>query len=292
MRETIHIALCLNDSFRVPASVVIVSAIRATRDADVCVHVLSTSMSERTEAYLRKASLSFGAKSFEAIRTDLSEFEGIRLLNPLISIDTYLRFLIADRFPTLEKAIYLDSDLLVTKSLLAMWRTEFHGNVVCGVHEPEMKRFSHLDAIGLSRDDVYVNAGVLLLDLSAFRRLGLKERCLGTARRLWPKLPMLDQDVLNSVLKHQIGTLDVIWNVRTAVYVREPRCRTLAAIHHFTGPQKPWQGVSSKRDLRWRISRARLAWRIDRDFIPALGLPFLFLKWVFSVLKARVCKSE
>lgn len=100
----------------------------------------------------------------------------------------------------------------------------------------------------------YFNSGVLLLDLEACRRFGLKEKCLAKLGD-FDKLVCPDQDLLNLCCRGKVMFLDMRWNVmwqhllrpfafRGNLSVRQAAdyefARQNPLIIHYTTNYKPW----------------------------------------------------
>src|SRR5262245_50309411 len=86
---------------------------------------------------------------------------------------TYLRLLAPDLLPSdATHAVYLDSDLLVRASLEELWKLLSSRSAIAGVPDFGAPVASSLRACrtgGSLRDAPYLNSGVLLMNLSAWR---------------------------------------------------------------------------------------------------------------------------
>ena len=125
------------------------------------------------------------------------------VINSYVSIATFYRLLIPQLFSTdIDKCIYLDSDIIVNLDIAELWRIEL-GDKVLGVipeilNRNDVHRAFALCRDGLVKDDDYFNAGVLLMNLNAFRN---EKKILTTWAKLLEKNlaygNYLDQDALN-----------------------------------------------------------------------------------------------
>ncbi|MBR0061185.1 MAG: hypothetical protein IJP68_06855, partial [Selenomonadaceae bacterium] len=92
----------------------------------------------------------------------------------IFSIAMFYRFFIPELLPkNLEKAIYLDSDIIVNLDIAELWRTEL-GDKVLGVVPEVFNKVNApaaftLVADGLVKAEDYFNSGVLLMNLTALR---------------------------------------------------------------------------------------------------------------------------
>ena len=172
---------------------------------------------------------------------------------------TYFRILAAELLPPhLSRIIYLDIDLLVLGDLTELWLHPFDGHAVLAVQLRPSLAVS-LDArppeCKINEDTPAFNAGVLVIDLEAWRREELGGRTLDFAERYRERFRSWDQDALNCALIGRWGRLPLAWNYRPEAIVlpawrpsgytaeealdaaREPK------IVHFAGSEKPWDSV-------------------------------------------------
>ncbi len=150
-----------------------------------------------------------------------------------------------------ERVLYLDADTLVLRSLKPLWETELHGFPLGAVINPlyPFMDTSFLRTLEVQGGD-YFNSGVLLLQLSEWKRLGLSGRLLNQAwvqaNQEWP-----DQNALNVVFRKRWFRLDAAWNAQNTIFDLPPaklplsrpeveRAKKHPAIVHFIGPYKPW----------------------------------------------------
>jgi lipopolysaccharide biosynthesis glycosyltransferase len=174
-----------------------------------------------------------------------------------VGIDAhYLRLFAPDLFADLERAIYLDSDVIVRHDLRTMWDVDLAGYAVAAVADPAFLGTDEADfreAYGGS----YFNSGVMLWDLSRWRADDTaadvfewicryqKEDNTGVYRHYW------DQSPLNRAMKGKWLELSPLWNCtinttldRACAYgITKEEMRVILedpSIYHFVGREKPW----------------------------------------------------
>lgn len=167
-----------------------------------------------------------------------------------ISRASYARLLIGDLLPPdIDRALYLDCDLIVRGDLDDLWNTDLDGKTIGAVRE--IAGYSGHSRLGLSPGAPYFNAGVLLIDLRRWRDMDIGRRALGFAREHPDRLQWWDQCALNLVLYDDWMPLDPKWNFQSmevGVLDHEmirfrrgtPRLRETIRIVHFTTHSKPW----------------------------------------------------
>ncbi len=183
----------------------------------------------------------------------------------------YERILAPDALPaTLERVVYLDADLLFLDAVDALWNTDLSAFVVGAVQDAVVPFVSspmglrRYRALGFARTDPYFNAGVLVIDLAAWRARRVRERALEYVRTHARAINLADQDALNAVLHGLWFSLPDRWNVVGGLTGRgrlEPRgvdpARLAAAardpaIIHFSGHLKPW--IYPDLGSRWAVA--------------------------------------
>jgi len=175
---------------------------------------------------------------------------------------TYLRLGIAEYLPDEPAALYLDADILVLASLRPLLSTHLESSCLGAVRDPLSPTVAEggvlpgWKELGLAANTPYFNAGVLLMNLDAWRSHQIAE----SSRTLLQKHPEYvshpDQDALNVVTRDLWTPMDSSWNAFAASALAEigwldfdddgSRRRELlgeerrARLLHFAGP-KPWQ---------------------------------------------------
>lgn len=158
-----------------------------------------------------------------------------------VSIATYFRLLLPHILPDVEKAIYLDCDLVCRASLAPLFGQTMGDDWIRGVID--LDNALHCKRLGIEK---YVCAGVLLLNLKAWREYDVEQKCMCFLRNHVDKILYHDQDVLNVVCQEHLSYLDKTWDAQ-ACETRQGHisgfndiART-ANIIHFIGGRKPWQ---------------------------------------------------
>ena len=211
---------------------------------------------------------------------------------------TYLRLLIPDLLPkTIQKVIYLDSDLLVNADLCRLWDLPIADQSLLAVQEPSIpyvsspKGLMNYEALGISPDCKYFNGGVLVMNLEKWRQEKIGIRALNYVLNHKEQIRFADQDGMNAMLAGQWGELDSRWNqtpdiFKFASWQDSPFAEevfnsilTDPYIIHFASAAKPWnsrefypandlffQYVDQTAWAGWRFTRWRRLWRrVNRE---------------------------
>ena len=157
------------------------------------------------------------------------------------SIVTYYRLFIASLFPQYKKIIYLDCDLVVLGDISELYFTDMGKNILAAApeqfirHTKEFREYTET-AIGVD-PDVYVNAGVLLMNLEEFKASDIENKFIKMITEYDFDLLDPDQAVLNYLCAGKILLLPNGWN-------NEPMpipCEGKKNIVHYALYKKPWQ---------------------------------------------------
>lgn len=157
------------------------------------------------------------------------------------SIVTYYRLFIASLFPQYDKILYLDCDLVVLGDISELYCVELGDNILGAAPEQFVQntaefRFYVERALGIDPDQ-YVNAGVLVMNLAAFRSNEIEKKFVQLITEYDFDLLDPDQAYLNYLCYGKILVLPNGWN-------KEPMplaCEGEKNIVHYALYKKPWQ---------------------------------------------------
>lgn len=187
------------------------------------------------------------------------------------SVDTYLRLLIPGVLDNIyKKALYLDADMLACSDIGELLNIDLDGFLLASsrdlsglaaYYSPSSQRRVYRDQIlQLDKPDDYFIAGMLVLNLEAFRREYTSEMLLSlAASRKWLQH---DQDVLNVICNGgKAKLLHAKWDVMITacadllpLQYRTEFEESIASpkIIHFGGKDKPWKKTGNPwDDLFW-----------------------------------------
>ena len=194
---------------------------------------------------------------------DVNEFENFPSGGPHITNTAYFRYKIAELLPNVSKIIYLDCDIIVKQSLSQLFETDLTGFWLGGVEDVGYYYWRNYNPEYIHNDCFYINTGMLLINLDAWREEHLYEKLMDYTVNEVDKIAIGDQDVINIVCKGKIKELDYKWNVQDSFYREKPErefnpnCKKIIdaslnpAIIHYTYIKKPWNNESMPRALDW-----------------------------------------
>lgn len=128
--------------------------------------------------------------------------------------------LLAEWLPeTLERVLFLDADLLVLDDAAKLWETETGERVLAAVPDAAIPLCSaprgvkDLGELGIPAHAPYLNAGVMLIRLAAWRERNITKRAYDYLRKVGDRVDFLHQEALNAVLWADWLPLDGRWNL-------------------------------------------------------------------------------
>jgi lipopolysaccharide biosynthesis glycosyltransferase len=247
------IVLACDEAYAMPLATALRSMVEANRSSTgLNLSVLASDFSAHTKQTVLE-SLPQGSAALSWISVDILPFSELST-RPHISCMTYARLLLPSVLPeTVSKVLYIDPDVLVLDDLAQLWDIDLGECVVGAVadifSEANAKRLGLIgsgtyqpgdDAEGVGRS-TYFNAGVLLIDLSRWRKERISEQAFAYLLQ-HPETELSDQDALNIACAKRWKRLDSRWNFQTHVTTRlselDPDSRP--RIVHFVTSSKPW----------------------------------------------------
>lgn len=188
------------------------------------------------------------------IRPDESLFDGVPY-DSRITIPSYYRVAIPHYLEKqINKAIYLDCDIVVKTDIRELWELDLSGFVIAAVEDFIKKDQRRHEDLGMPLGARYFNAGVLVFDLRQWRKQNITNIILTYARANCAKLLSHDQDALNAVLYERWKALDSKWN-SYEVNTNSPRVILIKLFEigffnkkrviHYISDLKPWHFLNS-----------------------------------------------
>ena len=291
--DSVHLLLCVNAAFLQHAAVCLTSVLVNNPDLFFDIVIAGRAGESLNEAKLRRSLACF--PNYSIAFCEFSPPADRRLpLNPRAhyTLDNWARLWVADFFPAeVDRALYLDSDIVVTGSIAALWQTDLAGALLGTIDIPGADRGVTL--LGLRPEDGYFNSGVLLFDLKQWREARALDAVLDYMETYPERMVFaLDQDALNACFHARRMRLDYKWNaVWTFFQDRAPVPLTRAELEivrrdariiHFNASVKPWSYFcdhprKGEYDKYLRMTE----WR---DFVPPDRTPINRLRKLASVV--------
>lgn len=245
-RRHIRIACCIGDSYTLPLAVMLSSLVgRLSGHSRAELHLLHGDLSDaclRTiGSIIDTTPIPVSAEHTRLIPPDRRfpwEAAAPLLLPKVLSRD-------------IDRVLFIDADVLVLDDISPLWHADLRGRAIGAVADAAIPLCRSPRGVrrwrerGIPPDASYFNAGVMLMDLHAWRERQIADRAIGYLREVGGTADFFHQEALNGVAWNDWSPLDLRWNMhasqdrspgrRDAVNVSAP------AIVHFSGRMKPWR---------------------------------------------------
>ncbi len=281
--ETINI-LCATDKNFVPyCRVMLTSLFENNKDEHISVYLLvdDTVLEKDRSKYLELAKQY--VQTIHIISVDSSTFEKYPVYNSQWTNSIYYRLLAAELLPkSINKIIYLDADIIVTRSIREMWEIDVEKYALGAVHDIWAPNQQVYNRLGLKNDKQYFNSGSMILNLKYWRENELSRKYMQYIQENFEKLWFNDQDTLNGVLFNKKLMLPVTYNfqvlfLKNSIFnemTDEQKKNILETknplIMHYSASTKPWMIMYYKMPFLelWRKYRDLSMWRNTRNLFP------------------------
>ncbi|GHS89098.1 hypothetical protein AGMMS49957_11720 [Synergistales bacterium] len=246
--DTIHVVLAVCDpkgTYSRHAGVVMTSIFEHTK-SQVCVHILhDETLTDGNRARFEETADTYGQSvEFHDVSLFMEQMSEYALQHARKghSIGALFRLSSPDILK-IDKAIYLDVDIIVNMNIQELWDIPMEGRSLAGARDMPIGRFSaaafRRKLMGCDWKD-YVNSGVLIMNLSQIReKYNLLQQSAQWYKYCRSYSHLVDQNFLNSCFRGDIKIIDARFNNGNA---RDNNSAN--SILHSMGIAKPWNGLT------------------------------------------------
>ena len=213
----------------------------ASKEAQYEIHVLHTNISEEMQKKMHAMENANFSVQFDHVTEYLHFIQEKLPLRDYYSKTTYFRLFIAEMFPEIDKAIYIDSDTVVLGDIAQLYAYDLGDAYVGACREQVMIQEevygTYVEKVlGVERDN-YFNAGMLVINCEQFRKNHVLEQFM----ELLPMYNFVvtqDEDYLNLICHNKVCWLPQKWNVE--VFGQIPCREEEICVLHYIMVSKPW----------------------------------------------------
>ena len=213
MRNRLNILYQFNEKYVPYAGVSIYSVLCHNKHTpQICIYIMGENLSKDAVIMLKHLVTSYhrevvfiNTKSLvEKMRElDLPTYRGSYAANMRLFLDEVLD-------ESVQRILYLDSDTIVVAPLDGLFGLCMQDRAIGMVLDS--LGYSHKKQIGLTDADDYFNSGVILFDLSKWKKENYSEKIVRHIVKRRNNYPAPDQDLLNIVCRNDIFRLDLKYN--------------------------------------------------------------------------------
>ncbi|WP_175691531.1 glycosyltransferase [Burkholderia anthina] len=276
--SNIDVCCIADEKYVIPTAVFLESVKKTKRETTIpSVTVLIPKGSRETMAVLEE--LSDDNFLVRVLEVETDQFANLHKYKDsdnycMASPSAMFKFIIPSIFESLDRVLYLDTDLMVRKDLLELFVTSMGDEYLCAVADmwnPVTDRKEIKDF------ECYFNSGVMLMNLAKMRSENLPDKLIA-AKLNSTNFNLMDQDVFNEVCDGHVKTLDIKFNFLPVCYKRHKHRFDLSVINqlygssymnidevaadpvvaHWAGSDKPWVTTSTLFAEEWVAIRKEL----------------------------------
>lgn len=198
-----------------------------------------------------------------------ARFSSTRVVNPRLTPATLTKLVLAEHWAgRYKKILYLDSDLTIHDDISRIFSLDTGSSAIAAVrafwYEPMvggerlLRQNLHCHQLGMREPFVYVNSGVLYINVQEWNRRDTTARAMEFLLLKGEQSYCPDQDALNAVHENSVTELSPIWNMRFEGWMPEPMFEIARPIvRHHVGLHKPWHRFHGRRPLFGRTETYR-----------------------------------
>lgn len=180
-------------------------------------------------------------KDISSIISKLEKLLDLRLRD-YYSSAIYYRMFISSLYPEYDKAIYLDSDIVLLDDIANFYNTDLGSNLVGAIVDSVAKYTPSFHDYVLGNLGVdytkYFNSGVLLMNLKEMRISHIEDKFIEILKKYNCDSIAPDQDYLNILCKDRVTYLPITWDKMPDFgdYIDEKDLHLI----HYNMFRKPW----------------------------------------------------
>ena len=242
-KEIIPIFFAVDDEYIPFLSVTLQSIVEhSTEEYYYVIKILYTNISEENKEKINKYTKENINIEFVDLNYYIEKIKGKLYTRDYFSMTTYFRLFISNLYPQYNKAIYLDSDIVLLADVAELYNEDIGDNLVGAVPDDiiqQNKVFQEYveKVVGVASYKTYFNAGMLIMNLDQLRKNKFQEKFLYLLENVKYTV-VQDQDYLNRICKGRVKLLDMTWNVmpNATKDINEEDIKLI----HYNYQYKPW----------------------------------------------------
>lgn len=263
MSSPINLLVCGNGAWSAHIATTLLSAQRATAETPIRVLIGAVEIDEvdreRIQSVVPQSPITW-------IEISMAELDA--LPERRVSKFNFIEPLALNRLPPdLKRVLTIDADTIVRDDLTTLWNVDLDGHTLAAARCTWGlwigRAIKNFDEAGLDGTRKYLQAGVKVIDMTAWRRGNIGGKAFAHLDRWHDSMILGEQEMLNAVIDDDWVELPLRWNavtnrvldlhLRACAFTRADLHESLInpGIVHFAG-RKPWNWSTPHRDtLPW-----------------------------------------
>ena len=240
-KEVIPIFFAVDDGYIPFLAVTLQSIVEKSKEEYYyVVKILYTNISEENKEKINKYKRENIEIEFVNLNYYIEKVKDKLYTRDYFSMTTYFRLFISNLYPQYNKAIYLDSDIVLLTDVAELYMQDIGDNLVGAVpddiiQQNEVYQEYVEKVVGVASYKNYFNAGMLIMNLDELRKHNFQEKFLYLLENVKYSV-VQDQDYLNRLCKGRVKIIDYAWNRMPIMGKREGEINLI----HYNLGSKPW----------------------------------------------------
>lgn len=242
-KEVIPIFFAVDDGYIPFLAVTLQSIVEKSKEEYYyVVKILYTNISEENKEKINKYKRENIEIEFVNLNYYIEKVKDKLYTRDYFSMTTYFRLFISNLYPQYNKAIYLDSDIVLLTDVAELYMQDIGDNLVGAVADDIIQQNEVFQeyvekVVGVASYKTYFNAGMLIMNLDELRKTDFQGKFLYLLETVKYSV-VQDQDYLNRICKGRVKLLDKSWNVmpNATKDINEANIKLI----HYNYQYKPW----------------------------------------------------
>ena len=214
----------------------------SSHEYDYVMYVLHSGIRQEYQDKIMRYNKAGFSISFVDVTERLEEIKADLHMRDYYTATTYFRVFIASMFPQYDKAVYLDCDTVILGDIAELYHLDMGDNMLAGAPCEGVNSFDvykrYVTEVDGLNPDYFFNAGVLLMNLKAFREEGFYRQFADLLKKY--KFSVIqDEDYLNVLCQDRVLRLPRAWN--KSPVANDYLSREELRIVHYLMTWKPWR---------------------------------------------------
>lgn len=215
----------------------------------ICFYVLDGGISDINKHLIESIKVDFNNFSIEFIKINTDKYFKDFKETQTITKSMYNRFLIPELKPEINKAIYIDIDVIALDDIAKLYNEDLENYALGAVWEEFAEKTSNVkrkNALELHNNHKYFCSGTLLINCKKWREENIISKLFEIEKIYKDNLTNPDQDILNKCFENNYKQLPAKYCYINQNYYFYKSHNV--AIRHYNGVVKPWH-INWKTDL-------------------------------------------
>lgn len=243
IRREMPIFFAVDDSYCPFLAVAIQSLLdNSSRENIYLIKILNTDISDENKRIIARYERENVDIEFVDLNYYIKKVKDKLYTRDYYSKTTYFRLFIPNLYPQYDKALYLDSDIVILSDIADLYNLDMGDNLVAAAPDDVIQfngvfRTYAEKVVGVADYRRYFNAGVLLMNLHQLRKFMFQEKFLFMLDRIKFTVAQ-DQDYLNRLCKGRVKLFERVWN---RMPIEDPKIKVEdVKLIHYNLAYKPW----------------------------------------------------